>query len=177
MSLISNILDLSKIEAGKMDLYLENFEIVPMIKEVIATVKPLIERNANILELRYADGLGQMRSDITKLRQMLFNLLSNASKFTERGAITLRVDRESANGSGWVSFSVSDTGIGITKQTSKLFQAFTQADTSTTRKYGGTGLGLAISQKFCHLMGGEITIEKRARAGFHIQSQAAGYRC
>ena len=160
MSLISNILDLSKIEAGKMDLYLENFEIIPMIKEVIATVKPLIEKNANTLQLHYADGLGQMRSDVTKLRQMLFNLLSNASKFTERGTITLRVDRESVNGSQWVNFSVSDTGIGMTpEQTSKLFQAFTQADTSTTRKYGGTGLGLAISQKFCHLMGGEITIE------------------
>jgi signal transduction histidine kinase/CheY-like chemotaxis protein len=166
MSLISNILDLSKIEAGKMDLYLENFEIVPMIKEVIATVKPLIEKNANTLQLHYADGLGQMRSDVTKLRQMLFNLLSNASKFTERGTITLRVDRESANGSGWVSFSVSDTGIGMTpEQTSKLFQAFTQADTSTTRKYGGTGLGLAISQKFCHLMGGEITIESAVGQG------------
>jgi signal transduction histidine kinase/CheY-like chemotaxis protein len=166
MSLISNILDLSKIEAGKMDLYLENFEIIPMIKEVIATVKPLIEKNANTLQLHYADGLGQMRSDVTKLRQMLFNLLSNASKFTERGTITLRVDRESANGSGWVSFSVSDTGIGMTaEQTSKLFQAFTQADTSTTRKYGGTGLGLAISQKFCHLMGGEITIESAIGQG------------
>jgi len=166
MSLISNILDLSKIEAGKMDLYLENFEIVPMIKEVIATVKPLIEKNANTLELQCADGLGQMRSDITKLRQMLFNLLSNASKFTERGTITLRVDRESVNGSGWVSFSVTDTGIGMTpEQTSKLFQAFTQADTSTTRKYGGTGLGLAISQKFCHLMGGEITIESALGQG------------
>jgi signal transduction histidine kinase/DNA-binding response OmpR family regulator/HAMP domain-containing protein len=166
MSLISNILDLSKIEAGKMDLYLEDFEIIPMIKEVIATVKPLIEKNANTLQLHYADGLGQMRSDVTKLRQMLFNLLSNASKFTERGTITLRVDRESANGSGWVSFSVSDTGIGMTpEQTSKLFQAFTQADTSTTRKYGGTGLGLAISQKFCHLMGGEITIESALGQG------------
>ena len=159
MSLISNILDLSKIEAGKMDLYLENFEIIPMIKEVIATVKPLVEKNANSLLLHYADGLGQMRSDVTKLRQMLFNLLSNASKFTERGTITLRVDRESVNGSGWVNFSVSDTGIGMTpEQTTKLFQAFTQADTSTTRKYGGTGLGLAISQKFCHLMGGEISV-------------------
>jgi signal transduction histidine kinase/DNA-binding response OmpR family regulator len=166
MSLISNILDLSKIEAGKMDLYLENFEIVPMIKEVIATVKPLIEKNANTLQLHYADGLGQMRSDVTKLRQMLFNLLSNASKFTERGTITLRVDRENANGNGWVSFSVSDTGIGMTpEQTSKLFQAFTQADTSTTRKYGGTGLGLAISQKFCHLLGGEITIESALGQG------------
>src|SRR5215467_11755578 len=166
MSLISNILDLSKIEAGKMDLYLENFEIIPMIKEVIATVKPLIEKNANTLQLRYADGLGQMRSDVTKLRQMLFNLLSNASKFTERGTITLSVGRESVNGNQWVNFSVSDTGIGMSpEQTSKLFQAFTQADTSTTRKYGGTGLGLAISQKFCHLMGGEITIESALGQG------------
>jgi len=166
LSLINNILDLSKIEAGKMDLYLENFEIIPIVKEVIATVKPLIEKNANILKLHYADGLGQMRSDVTKLRQMLFNLLSNASKFTERGTITLRVDRESANGSGWVSFSVSDTGIGMTsEQTSKLFQAFTQADTSTTRKYGGTGLGLAISRQFCHMMGGEITLSSTPGEG------------
>jgi signal transduction histidine kinase/CheY-like chemotaxis protein len=166
MSLISNILDLSKIEAGKMDLYLEDFEIIPMIKEVIATVKPLIEKNANTLQLHYADGLGQMRSDVTKLRQMLFNLLSNASKFTERGTITLSVGRESVNGSQWVNFSVSDTGIGMSpEQTSKLFQAFTQADSSTTRKYGGTGLGLAISQKFCQLMGGEITIESAVGQG------------
>ena len=166
MSLISNILDLSKIEAGKMDLYLEDCEIIPMIKEVIATVKPLVEKNANTLQLHYADGLGQMRCDVTKLRQTLFNLLSNASKFTERGTITLRVDRESANGNQWVNFSVSDTGIGMTpEQTSKLFQAFTQADTSTTRKYGGTGLGLAISQKFCRLMGGEITIESALGQG------------
>jgi signal transduction histidine kinase/CheY-like chemotaxis protein len=159
MSLINNILDLSKIEAGKMDLYLENFEIVPMVKEVVATVKPLVEKNANILELHCIDGLGAMRSDLTKVRQTLFNLLSNASKFTERGSITLRVGRESVNGGEWVSFSVSDTGIGMSaEQTNKLFQAFTQADTSTTRKYGGTGLGLAISQKFCHMMGGKITV-------------------
>src|SRR5215475_12747019 len=160
MSLISNILDLSKIEAGKMDLYLENFEIIPMIKEIIATVKPLIEKNANTLQLHTADGLGQMRSDVTKVRQMLFNLLSNASKFTERGTITLRVHRESVNGSQWVNFSVADTGIGMTpEQTSRLFHAFTQADTSTTRKYGGTGLGLVIRQQFCHLMGGEIMVD------------------
>ena len=166
MSLISNILDLSKIEAGKMDLYLESFEIVPTIKEVIATVKPLVEKNANTLQLQYADGLGQMRSDITKLRQMLFNLLSNASKFTARGTIALRVDRESVNGNDWVRFRVSDTGIGMTpEQTSKLFQAFTQADTSTTRKYGGTGLGLAISRTFCHMMGGEITVDSTPGQG------------
>jgi signal transduction histidine kinase/DNA-binding response OmpR family regulator/HAMP domain-containing protein len=159
MALINNILDLSKIEAGKMDLYLESFEIVPMVKEVVATVRPLIEKNANILELHCVDGLGAMRSDLTKVRQTLFNLLSNASKFTERGSITLRVGRESMYGGEWVSFSVSDTGIGMSAaQTNKLFQAFTQADASTTRKYGGTGLGLAISQKFCHMMGGEITV-------------------
>lgn len=166
LSLINNILDLSKIEAGKMDLYLENFEIVPMVKEVIATVKPLIEKNANTLKLHYADDLGQMRSDVTKLRQMLFNLLSNASKFTERGTITLRVGRERVNGGEWISFSVSDTGIGMTaEQTSKLFQAFTQADTSTTRKYGGTGLGLAISRQFCHIMGGKITVSSTPGEG------------
>jgi len=108
---------------------------------------------------------------------MLFNLLSNASKFTERGTITLSVDRESVNGSRWVNFSVSDTGIGMTsEQTSKLFQAFTQADTSTTRKYGGTGLGLAISQKFCHLMDGEITIESAPGQGstFRVRLPAIG---
>src|SRR5438105_888448 len=114
MSLINNILDLSKIEAGKMDLYLENFEIIPMVKEVIATVKPLIEKNANTLKLHYADGLGEMRNDLTKLRQMLFNLLSNASKFTERGTIALQVGRERVNGGEWISFSVSDSGIGMT---------------------------------------------------------------
>ncbi|TMA98669.1 MAG: response regulator, partial [Deltaproteobacteria bacterium] len=166
MSLINNVLDLSKIEAGKMDLYLENVEIVAMIQEVIATVKPLIEKNANSLQVHSADGLGQMRSDVTKVRQMLFNLLSNASKFTERGTITLRVGREIVNGGEWISFSVSDTGIGMTaEQTSKLFQAFTQADTSTTRKYGGTGLGLAISRQFCHMMGGKITVESQPGEG------------
>jgi len=166
MSLINNVLDLSKIEAGKMDLYLENVEIVAMIQEVIATVKPLIEKNANSLQVHSADGLGQMRSDVTKVRQMLFNLLSNASKFTERGTITLRVGREIVNGGEWISFSVSDTGIGMTaEQTSKLFQAFTQADTSTTRKYGGTGLGLAISRQFCHMIGGKITVESQPGEG------------
>ena len=169
LSLINNILDLSKIEAGKMDLYLENLEIIPMVNEVIATVKPLIEKNANTLKLHYADDLGQMRSDVTKVRQMLFNLLSNASKFTARGTIALRVGRERVNGGEWISFSVADTGIGMTaEQTTKLFQAFTQADTSTTRKYGGTGLGLAISQKFCHMMGGEITVDKYAGPRFDV---------
>jgi signal transduction histidine kinase/DNA-binding response OmpR family regulator len=159
LSLINNVLDLSKIEAGKMDLYLENFAIASMVQEVVATVKPLVEKNGNTLDVHYADGLGTMRADLTKLRQTLFNLLSNACKFTERGTVTLRVGRESVNGGEWISFSVRDTGIGMSpEQTGKLFQAFTQADASTTRKYGGTGLGLAISQKFCQMMGGDITV-------------------
>jgi signal transduction histidine kinase/DNA-binding response OmpR family regulator/HAMP domain-containing protein len=166
LSLINNILDLSKIEAGKMDLYLENFKIAPMIQEVVATIKPLIEKNANTLQVHCADGVGAMRSDLTKVRQTLFNLLSNACKFTERDTITLRVGRESVNGGAWISFSVRDAGIGMSpEQTSKLFQAFTQADASTTRKYGGTGLGLAISQKFCQMMGGDITVESALGQG------------
>jgi signal transduction histidine kinase len=159
LSLINNVLDLSKIEAGKMDLYLENFAIASMVQEVVATVKPLVEKNGNALDVHCADDLGTMRADLTKLRQTLFNLLSNASKFTERGTVTLRAGRESVNGGEWISFSVRDTGIGMSpEQTSKLFQAFTQADASTTRKYGGTGLGLAISRKFCQMMGGDITV-------------------
>ncbi|MGH7797225.1 MAG: response regulator [Candidatus Binatia bacterium] len=159
MSLINNVLDLSKIEAGKMDLYLENFEIGSMIQEVVATVKPLVEKNGNALHVQCGDGLGAMRADLTKVRQTLFNLLSNACKFTERGTVTLTARRESVNSGEWISLRVTDTGIGMSpEQTSKLFQAFTQADTSTTRKYGGTGLGLAISQKFCQMMGGEITV-------------------
>jgi len=159
LSLINNVLDLSKIEAGKMDLYLENFDVASMVQEVVATVKPLVEKNGNTLDVHCADGLGTMRADLTKLRQTLFNLLSNACKFTERGTVTLRAGRESLNGGEWISFSVRDTGIGMSpEQTSKLFQAFTQADASTTRKYGGTGLGLAISQKFCQMMGGDISV-------------------
>ena len=159
LSLINNVLDLSKIEAGKMDLYLENFAIASMVQEVVATVKPLVEKNGNTLDVHCADGVGTMRADLTKLRQTLFNLLSNACKFTERGTVTLRAGRESVNGGEWISFSVRDTGIGMSpEQTRKLFQAFTQADASTTRKYGGTGLGLAISQKFCQMMGGDISV-------------------
>jgi signal transduction histidine kinase/CheY-like chemotaxis protein len=166
MSLINNVLDLSKIEAGKMDLYLENFEVVPMVQEVVATVKPLIEKNANAIQVNCADGLGVMRADLTKVRQMLFNLLSNACKFTERGTIAVLVDRARVDSGDWINFRVSDTGIGMSpEQTSKLFQAFTQADTSTTRKYGGTGLGLAISRQFCQMMGGDVTVESSPGQG------------
>ncbi|MGH8650272.1 MAG: sensor histidine kinase, partial [Burkholderiales bacterium] len=160
LALINDILDLSKIEAGKMDLYYETFDVPPMIQDVVATITPLVKKNANALEVHCADDLGAMRADLTKVRQTLFNLLSNACKFTEHGTITLQVTREMGDGAGWVTFRVRDSGIGMTpEQMEKLFQEFSQADASTTRKYGGTGLGLAISRKFCQLMGGDITVE------------------
>ncbi|MEE8142788.1 MAG: response regulator, partial [Planctomycetota bacterium] len=160
LELINDVLDLSKIEAGKMDLYLETFDIEPMIRDVVTTIHPLVEKNANSFQVHCADDLGAMRADLTKVRQALFNLLSNSCKFTEQGTITLGSTREMVDGAAWVRFRVSDTGIGMTpEQIGKLFQAFSQAESSTTRKYSGTGLGLAITQKFCQMMGGDITVE------------------
>jgi PAS domain S-box-containing protein len=177
LALINDILDLSKIEAGKMDLYYETFDVPPMIQDVVATITPLVKKNANALKVHCADDLGAMRADLTKVRQTLFNLLSNASKFTEHGTITLEVTRETGAGGGWVTFRVRDSGIGMTpEQMEKLFQEFSQADASTTRKYGGTGLGLAISRKFCQLMGGDITVESTLGHGstFIIRLPAEG---
>jgi signal transduction histidine kinase/CheY-like chemotaxis protein len=162
LGLINNILDLSKVESGKIELFLETFEIAPLLTEVAATLHPLVLKNHNTLAVNCAADIGSMYADITKLRQSLFNLLSNASKFTERGTITLSVTRSG----GWIAFEVGDTGIGMTPDhLAKLFQPFTQADTSTTRKYGGTGLGLVITQQFCHLMGGEIQVESAVGIG------------
>jgi signal transduction histidine kinase/DNA-binding response OmpR family regulator/HAMP domain-containing protein len=164
--LINDILDLSKIEAGKMDLFLEAFDIAPMVQDVITTVQPLAEKNANTLAVHHADNLGAMRADLTKVRQALFNLLSNACKFTTQGTITLAVACDTVDGVAWLTFRVSDTGIGMTpEQMGKLFQAFVQADASTTRQYGGTGLGLVITQRFCHMMGGDITVESALGQG------------
>jgi PAS domain S-box-containing protein len=166
LGLINDILDLSKIEAGKMGLYLENFDIAPMIQDVVATISPLVEKNANTLEVHCADDLGAMRADLTKVRQGLFNLLSNACKFAERGIITLGANREMVDGAAWIKFRVSDTGIGMTaEQMGNLFEAFSQAEASTTRKYGGTGLGLAISKIFCQMMGGDVTVESALGQG------------
>lgn len=163
LGLINNILDLSKVEAGKVELFLETFAIAPLIEEVAATLRPLMAKNHNTLVINCPDTIGSMQADITKLRQILFNLLSNASKFTENGTITLAVERREVN---WITFCVSDTGIGLTpKQQAKLFQSFTQADASTTRKYGGTGLGLVITQQFCQIMGGDIQVESEAGEG------------
>jgi len=160
LGLISDILDLSKIEAGKMELFPETFDLDWLIKEVGHTVRPLVARNGNELVLEQ-DDVGQMHADQTKVRQILFNLLSNASKFTEQGTIRLGAARETdAAGAEWIRFRVADSGIGMTEeQVGKLFRPFTQADASTTRKYGGTGLGLTITKRFCELMGGSIDAE------------------
>jgi signal transduction histidine kinase/CheY-like chemotaxis protein len=159
LELINNILDLSKIEAGKMELYLESFDVAKMIDEVASTIGPLIEKNANTLDIECAADLGVMHADLTKVRQGLFNLLSNAAKFTREGRITLDTSRQWMDDSAWIVFRVSDTGIGMTsEQIVKLFQAFSQADISTTRKFGGTGLGLALTRRFCQMMGGDVTV-------------------
>ena len=166
LNLINDILDLSKIEAGRMELYLENFDIKNLIDQTVSTILPLIEKNENVLETNLADDLNMMHADLTKVRQSLFNLLSNASKFTQRGKITLDVSTQVIKEKQFVIFKVKDTGIGMnSEQMAKLFQAFTQADASTTRKYGGTGLGLAITKKFCQMMGGDIKVESEIGEG------------
>lgn len=165
LALINDILDLSKIEAGKMELFFESVDIADVIDDVVATIQPLVEQHGNLLEIEVADDLGLMFTDITKLRQVLFNLLSNAYKFTERGTVSLAATRQSTDQS-WVTFTITDTGIGISpEQMTKLFQSFSQVDASTTRKYGGTGLGLAISQRFCQMLGGAITVESQSGIG------------
>jgi len=165
LSVISNMLDLGKIEAGKMDLYLETFDLTELLQEVVTTVKPLVKQNENILQVNYPQNLGSVETDMTKLRQVLFNLLSNAAKFTENGLITLTVN-SSGPSAPWIEFEIKDTGIGMTsEQIQLLFEAFTQADPSTTRKYGGTGLGLALSQCFCQMMGGEVTVTSELNKG------------
>jgi signal transduction histidine kinase/HAMP domain-containing protein len=166
LALINDVLDLSKIEAGKMELYLETFEVSHLIEDVVSTVQPLVERNANTLEVHCADDLDTIHADLIKVRQSLFNLLSNAAKFAEQGTITLDVARETVGGADWVTFSVSDTGIGMTpEQMGKLFQAFSQAEASTARAYGGTGLGLAVTRRLCQMMGGDITAESEYGVG------------
>ena len=166
LGLIDNILDLSKIEAGKMTLYLETFELRPMIDSVAATVTALAKKTGNVLVVNCADEVGTMHSDLTKVRQILFNLLSNACKFTRNGTITLAAVRDANEAVDWIEFQVRDTGIGMTTdQQAKVFEAFTQADASTTRTYGGTGLGLAITKSFCRLMGGDVTLTSEAGKG------------
>jgi signal transduction histidine kinase/DNA-binding response OmpR family regulator len=164
--LINSILDLSKIEAGKMDLYVEPFEVQAVVTDVVSTIKPLVQKNGNTLEVHVDETVGTMRADLTKLRQSLFNLLSNASKFTKNGLITLSAKRETDAGTDTVVFSISDTGIGMSpEQLSKLFQAFSQAHATANQEFGGTGLGLVITRQFCQLMGGDVSVESASGKG------------
>lgn len=205
LALIQDILDFSKIEAGHMNLYLETFSILTLVEDVTATIGPMADKNANILEINCADNIGSMQADLTKLRQCLLNLLSNASKFTSSGLVTLIVTREFGSSqqavstlkelpikdskssylppalplspSGeWIVFTVKDTGIGMSaEQLAKIFDPFTQADSSTTKKYGGTGLGLTITKKLCEMMGGDIIAISELEKGssFSIRLPAA----
>ena len=166
LTLINDVLDLSKIEAGKMELYLEHFEIRSVLDTVVTTVTPLVGRNGNTLVTDLAAELGTMHGDMTRLRQILLNLLSNASKFTERGTIRLRAERARDADREWLVCAVSDTGIGMTEeQLGRLFQAFAQAEASTAARFGGTGLGLIISRSFAEMMGGRIDVTSTVGEG------------
>jgi signal transduction histidine kinase/CheY-like chemotaxis protein len=166
LALINDILDLSKIEANKMEIFLETFDVAELLRDVQATVTPLMTRNRNSFVLDLQGDLGKMHSDQTKLRQNLFNLLGNAAKFTEEGRVTLSVRRDTRSDGDWLTFKVSDTGIGMTSdQQERLFDAFTQADASTTRNYGGTGLGLSITRSFCRMIGGAVTVRSEYGKG------------
>ena len=163
LGLINNILDLSKIEAGKMDVFIEAVDIQALIKEVLSIVQPLADKSGNVIEVICPADIGSFRSDQTKVKQCLLNLLSNANKFTSKGTLTLAVARE---GNSQVTFRVSDSGVGMTQeQLGRLFQAFSQADASTTKRFGGTGLGLAITKHFCTMLGGDVTVESTPGTG------------
>jgi PAS domain S-box-containing protein len=162
LELINDVLDISKIEAGKMDLYLEDFSVDQLLEDVQAVIVPLAQKNSNEFVIESSGQLGTIHADATKTRQSLLNLLSNACKFTHEGKVTVRAHRDAA----WIAFEVEDTGIGMThEQMAKLFRAFQQADSSTTRKFGGTGLGLAISRHFCRMMNGDITVASEVGKG------------
>ena len=166
LGLINDVLDLSKVEAEKMELYPEDIDVAAFVTDAAATVEALVGKKGNVLVLDVADDVGQARTDAVKLRQCLFNLLSNAAKFTEGGTITLEAGRESGPRGDWLWFTVRDTGIGMNpEQVGRLFERFTQADESTTRNYGGTGLGLALSRAFAQLLGGDISVTSVAGEG------------
>ena len=156
LALINDVLDVSKIEAGKMDVYVEAFDARELIEDVAATVETLAARNLNTLVVRFEGEVREVSADRTKVRQILYNLLSNACKFTHEGSIDVRAEVVRERGE-WLQIEVRDTGIGIAaERLEELFEPFRQADESTTRKYGGTGLGLAITKSFCELMGGSV---------------------
>jgi signal transduction histidine kinase len=163
LSLLNDVLDISKIEAGRMELYLETFPLAKMINDVALMTKVLVDKNSNAIALEISEDIGEMHADVTKVRQVMFNLVSNAAKFTSDGIITLRAERKPGD---QVRISVSDTGIGIPEdKLETIFEEFSQADESTTRIYGGTGLGLALVKRFCEMMGGRIWVESTPGEG------------
>ncbi len=181
LALINDILDLSKIEAGRMDMFVETFDVRTLVQEVAATIQPLVEKNSNVLAVTCAADAGTMHTDLTKVRQSLFNLLSNACKFTSKGSVALEVDRRRSEAGDIVIFRVSDTGIGMNaEQREKLFQPFTQADSSTTRQFGGTGLGLSITKRFCEMMGGDVSVVSEVGRGttftLEVPAEVAGQK-
>jgi signal transduction histidine kinase/CheY-like chemotaxis protein len=166
LALINDILDLSKVEAGKMEIYLERFDVAKAIDEVVSTIQPLVDKNSNTLTVTCAPDVGEMYSDLVKLRQGLFNLLSNACKFTREGAVHLSAERRETPAGDRLIFRVKDSGIGMTpEQMGRIFEAFGQADSSTTRQFGGTGLGLTITRRFSEMLGGDIGVESEPGAG------------
>ena len=182
LHLINDILDLSKIEAGRMEISVSDFDVAALIEEAVATVRPTIEKNGNALKLELSEGLGEGHSDSFKLNQCLLNLLANTAKFTSQGEIVVRARRSTASEGDWIEIDVSDTGIGMTEeQLSRLFNAFTQADAATARRYGGTGLGLAITRRMMQLLGGDVSVASAHGKGStftlrlpsHLAAQAA----
>jgi signal transduction histidine kinase len=166
LALINDILDLSKIEAGRMELAVSSFALAPVIADVVKTIEPLAAKNGNKVAVNCDGGIGTMHANQMRLRQALLNLISNANKFTERGSISIDARQGQENGRDWITLAVTDTGIGMTvDQLGKLFQEFSQASSSTASKYGGTGLGLVISKRFCQMMGGDITVESEPGCG------------
>ncbi len=166
LALINDVLDLSKIEAGRMEVFAETINVSEMLAGVGSTVAALVARNDNAYVLKHDDSLTEVEADLTKVRQTLFNLISDAAKFTSHGTITLDARRENGDGGEWAVFAVSDTGIGIPEEKLEhIFEEFSQADESTTRDFGGTGLGLAISRRFCRMMDGDLTVSSTAGHG------------
>jgi PAS domain S-box-containing protein len=166
LALINDILDLSKIEAGKMELYFDSFPIATLVEDVVKTIQPMAQKNGNELVVNCSGDIGTMYADQTRVRQALLNLVSNANKFTERGKVTISAWRAAEDGGAWITLAVTDTGIGMTPELmGRLFQEFVQGEATTIRRYGGTGLGLVISQRFCQMMGGDITVESELGRG------------
>jgi signal transduction histidine kinase len=165
LGLINQVLDLSKIEAGKLELNPQTVQLAPLIEEVIGTARQLADQNKNRLTAEVPDDLGSLTVDPMRLRQILFNLLSNACKFTKEGEVKLKA-RRLVDGRDWIEVAVADSGIGMTlEQQAKLFEEFTQADATTAQRFGGTGLGLAISRKLARMMGGDVTVESEPGKG------------